>query len=118
LRDGRRLGAARIAAIITAVTDAIYEKLLVVAETDAEGYTVERERRTSVNHAMKTCRRAWNISAQRNPGKVQPLNPFAKMGLRSSDRATPTATFAELQAFRAKAIELGFASLATAALLG
>ena len=40
------------------------------------------------------------------------------MGLRSSDRETPTATFDELQAFRAKAIEMGHPSLATAALIG
>ena len=39
------------------------------------------------------------------------------MGLRSSDRETPTATFAELEAFRAKAIEMGYPSLATAALM-
>jgi hypothetical protein len=39
------------------------------------------------------------------------------MGLESSDRETPTATFAELQVFRAKAIEMGLPSLATAALI-
>jgi hypothetical protein len=38
------------------------------------------------------------------------------MGPESSDRETPTATFAELQVFRAKAIEMGLSSLATAAL--
>ena len=117
LKDGRRLGQARLTAITTAVTDAVYEKLLVVTEIDAEGNTVERERRTSVNHAMKTCRRAWNIAGRRKPGKVPPLNPFAKISLRSSDRETPTATFEELQAFRAKAVEMGHPSLATAALL-
>jgi len=90
---------------------------LIVTETDAGGNTVERERRTTVNHAMKTCRRAWNVAARRNPGKLPLINPFAKMGLRSSDRETPTATFAELQTFRTKAIEKGYASLATAALL-
>jgi hypothetical protein len=109
LKDGRRLGQARLTAITTAVTDAIYEKLLVV-----DG----RERRTTINHAMKTCRRAWNVATRRNPGKVPTVNPFAKMGLRSSDRETPTATFAELQAFRAKAVALGHPSLATAALIG
>jgi len=117
LKDGRRLGRARLALITTAITDMIYEKLLTVTEIDAEGNTVERERRTTVNHAMKTCRRAWNVAARRNPGKLPLVNPFAKMGLHSSDRETPTATFAELQAFRAKASALGFPSLATAALL-
>ena len=94
----------RLAAITTAVTDALYEKLLVVRTPRQRD---RRERRTTVNHAMKTCRRAWNVAARRNPGKVPPLNPFAQMGLRSSDRETPTATFEELQAFRVKAIEMG-----------
>jgi hypothetical protein len=68
---------------------------------------------------MKSCRRAWNVAMRRNPGKVPAVNPFAQMGLESSASAeTSTATFAELQAFRAKAIELGHPSLATAALIG
>jgi hypothetical protein len=115
LRDGRRLGQARLTAITTAVTDELYEKLLIV--TDEAGNVIG-ERRTTVNHAMKTCRRAWNVVARRHPGKLPLVNPFAQMGLRSSDRETPTATYAELQAFRAKAVELGLPSLATAALIG
>jgi hypothetical protein len=117
LKDGRRLGQVRLALITTAIIDSIYEKLLVITKTDAEGNKVQYERRTTINHAMKTCRRAWNVAARRNPAKVPSINPFARMGLRSSERETPTATFAELQAFRAKAVELGFPSLATASLL-
>jgi hypothetical protein len=117
LKDGRRLGAVRLGLITTAITDAVYEKLLVVTETDGTGNTVQWERRTTINHAMKSCRRAWNVAARRNPGKLPLINPFATMGLRSSDRETPTATYAELQAFRGKAVEMGFPSLATAALL-
>jgi len=118
LKDGRRLGTLRLAAIDTSLADELYGKLLVVRETDADGKVVERERRTTVNHAMKTCRRAWNVAARRNPGKLPHVNPFAAMGLESSDRETPTATFTELQAFRTKAIEMGLSSLATAALIG
>jgi hypothetical protein len=117
LKDGNRLGQARLTSITTAVVDALYEKLLVIKESDASGNVMERERRTTINHAMKTARRAWNVAARRNPGMVPVVNPFAKMGLRSSDRETPTAAFAELQAFRAKAIEMGLPSLATAALI-
>jgi hypothetical protein len=95
-----------------------FRSSLVVKETNADGKTIERERRTTVNHAMKSCRRAWKIAARRNPGKVPTANPFANMGLESSDRETPTATLAELQAFRMKAVELGLSSLATAALIG
>jgi hypothetical protein len=118
LKDGRRLGTMPLAAVTTAVTDALYDKLIVVQEKDAQGNVVERERRTTINHAMKTCRRAWNVASRRNPGKVPAVNPFARMGLQASSRETPTANFAELQAFRAKAIEMGLPSLATAALIG
>src|SRR5215831_10049188 len=109
LKDGRRLGAMPLTAITTAVTDALYAKLLVADNG--------RERRTTINHAMKSCRRAWNVANRRNPGKVPVVNPFARMGLQSSDRETPTASFAELQAFRAQAIVMGVPSLATAALI-
>jgi hypothetical protein len=40
------------------------------------------------------------------------------MGLLSSSRETPTATLAELRAFRSKAVEMGYPSLAAAALIG
>lgn len=115
LKDGRRLGQVRVTVIDTAVVDALYEKLLIV--TDAEGNIIG-ERRTTVNHAMKSCRRAWNVVTRRRPKMMPFTNPFATMGLRSSDRETPTATFEELEAFRAKAVENGLPSLATAALIG
>jgi hypothetical protein len=118
LQDGTRLGRKRLSAIDTALTDGLYEKLLILRTTDAKGNVVERERRTTINHAMKSCRRAWNICERRNPGKLPLVNPFAQMGLRSSDRETPTATYDELIAFRTKAVEMGLSSLATAALIG
>ena len=37
---------------------------------------------------MKACRRAWNVALRRNPAKVPTLNPFAQMGLISSNRVT------------------------------
>ena len=110
MKDGRRLGDVSLAAINTAVADTLYAKLLVADDG--------RERRTTINHAMKSCRRAWNLASRRNPGKVPMVNPFSKMGLRSSDRETPTASHDELQVFRAKAIDMGHPSLATAALIG
>jgi hypothetical protein len=118
MKDGRKLGTMPLASITTAVIDALYEKVLIIKETDAAGNIIERERRTTVNHAMKSCRRAWNVARRRNPDKVPLANPFAQMGLESSDRETPTASYAELQAFRAKAVEMGLPSLATAALIG
>jgi hypothetical protein len=104
--------------IDTALIDDLYEKLLILEVKDSQGNVVERERRTTVNHAMKSCRRAWNVAGRRNPGKLPQVNPFAKMGLRSSDRETPTATYEDLVAFRDKAADLGLSSLATAALIG
>jgi hypothetical protein len=118
LKDGRRLGQAPLSIITGAIADLAYEKLVAVQETDAAGNVIERERRTTINHAMKTCRRAWNVVARANPDKVPLTNPFARMGLKDVSRATPTATYEDLRAFRAKAIEMGFPSLATAALIG
>ena len=117
LKDGRRLGEARLSAITTAIADLVYEKLVIVTETHADGVTVERERRTTINHAMKSCRRAWNVAARANPGKVPLPNPFANMGIVSMSRETPTATYQDLQTFRPTAVEMGFRSLATAALV-
>jgi hypothetical protein len=118
LKNGRRLGTMPLTAITTAVVDAVYEALLTVTETDKDGNTVERERRTTVNHAMKSCRRAWNIVFRRHPTKAPHVNPFASMGLESSSRETPTATYDELVIFRTKAKEMELHSLATAALIG
>jgi hypothetical protein len=55
--------------------------------------------------------------SRRGAGR-RPVASFYRPGLECSDRETPTATYAELQAFRAKAIEMGLSSLATAALIG
>src|SRR5262249_193433 len=118
LSDGRRLGQVRLASVTSDVIDTLYDRLLVTKKTDAAGNVIERERRTTVNHAMKSCRRAWNVAARRNPGKVPLVNPFAQMGLKSSDRETPTPTYAQLHAFPAKTVEMGLSSLATAALIG
>jgi hypothetical protein len=118
LKDGKRLGEKHLKVIDTAFIDDLYEKLLVVRTTDSEGNVVEAERRTTINNAMRSCRRAWNVVARRHPGKLPFVNPFASMGLQSSSRETPTATYEELRAFRIKAAELGLPSLATAALVG
>src|SRR5262249_35084325 len=87
MKDGRRLGSVSLAAITTAVVDALYAKLPI---TD-DGHT----RTTTVNHAMKSARRAWNIASRRCPDKVPAINPFSKMGLKSSDRETAPATVEE-----------------------
>ena len=82
LKDGRRLGSVRVTAIDAAVVDALYERQLVVKETDANGKTVERERRTTINE-LKSCRRPWKIAARRNPGKV-PTLAWSRLSRRSS----------------------------------
>ena len=102
-----------MSSIDTAFVDDLFEKLLY---KDVDGEKVER--RTTVNHAMKTARGAWNTVSRANPGLFPPRNPFEKMGLQSNSRETPHANFAELKAFRAKAIEMGHPSLATGALIG
>ena len=86
--------------------------------TDADGNVVERERRTTVNHAMKSCRRAWNVVRAPQSRQAAAGQPVRADGPASSDRETPTATYDELHGFRAKAVEMGLPSLATAALIG
>jgi hypothetical protein len=117
LADGRRLGTIRLASITPAVADAVFEKLLIVRETDADGRVVERERCSRIVMAMKHVRRAWFVTARNHPDKVPFVNPFAKMELPSSQRETPAATYEELQIFRKTAREMGMPSLATAALI-
>jgi hypothetical protein len=112
LQDGNRLGGRLVKQLDTAAVDALFEKLLF---KDVNGEKVER--RTTVNHAMKTARSAWNTVARANPGVFPAKNPFERMGLQSTSRETPFATFAELQAFRSKAVEMGYQSIATGALI-
>lgn len=90
LKDGKRLGEKYLRVIDSAFIDDLYEKLLVVQTTDSEGNVVEGERRTTVNNAMRSCRRAWNVVARRHPGKLPLVYPFASMGLQSSRRVTLT----------------------------
>jgi hypothetical protein len=115
LKDGRELGSVQLKSISSAVVDAVFEKLLFVIKKDEAGTEIRRERRTTVNHAMKSCRRAWNVVARAYPHLV-PANPFSKMGLKSRSKPTPTATYDELLQFRKAAKIAGRSSLATAAL--
>lgn len=109
LKDGRTLGAVALAQITPEVVDALYDKLVVT-----EG---GRERRTTINHAMKSCRRAWNVGKRLRNQIVPALNPFSAMGLKGSTRETPTATWEHLVAFVRACDADGLASLGTAALV-
>ena len=122
LKDGTRAGSKQIAQFSKGFVDAIYAKLLVVEEKDADGNTVERERRRFANAAMSACRRAWFVGQRAQEKHVPAINPFSRMGLKARSpgapiRETPTATWEELAAFRATATKLGFCSVATAALV-
>jgi hypothetical protein len=114
LQDGKRLGTRRVTSLDTAFVDSLFAKLLY---KEVNGEKVER--RTTCNHAFKTARNAWNTISRANPGVFPLKNPFEKMGLIAGDtRETPHATFEQLMTFRANAIEMGYPSLATAAMMG
>jgi hypothetical protein len=113
LQDGSRLGGRRLAQFDTATVDSLFGKLLF---KDVKGESIER--RTTVNHAMKTARTAWNTVSRANASLFPAKNPFEKMGLQSTSRETPHATYEELKAFRSKAVEMGYQSIATGALHG
>jgi hypothetical protein len=122
LKDGTRAGSKQIGQFTKGFVDAVYAKLLVVEESDKDGNTIYRERRRFANAAMVACRRAWFVSQRAREKDVPAINPFSRMGLKARApnqpvRETPTATWEELVAFRRKANELGYRSVATAALL-
>jgi hypothetical protein len=122
LKDGTRAGSKQISHFSKGFVDAIYAKLLVVEEEDADGNIVERERRRFANAAMSACRRAWFVGQRAQEKHVPATNPFSRMGLKARApgqpvRETPTAIWEELVAFRAAARKLGYGSVATAALV-
>ena len=108
LKDSRRFGSLPLALITASAVDRLYEKLV-----DADG----RNRITTINHAMKSCRRAWNVMQRAEPKGVPPLKPFSRVGLKDVSRETPTATYDELLAVVAAADEAGRGSLGTAAMV-
>jgi hypothetical protein len=122
LKDGSRAGSKQISDFTKGFVDAIYAKLLIVEDEDADGNIVKRERRRFANASMSACRRAWFVGQRAQETKVPVVNPFSRMGLRTRApgqpaRETPTATWDELVAFRMAAKKLGYSSVATAALL-
>ena len=122
LKDGSRAGSKQISDFTKGFVDAVYAKLLVVEDEDADGNIVKRERRRSANAAMTACRRAWFVGQRAQETKVPAVNPFSRMGLKTRApgqpaRETPTATWDELVAFRMAAKQLGYGSVGTAALL-
>src|SRR5262249_62295553 len=66
---------------------------------------------------MDVCRRAWAVAYRCHPSSVSAQNPFSKMGLSYKARQTRAATIDELNRFVAKADELGYRSIGTAALI-
>ncbi|MCA6122124.1 hypothetical protein J6500_09505 [Bradyrhizobium sp. WSM 1704] len=122
LKDGTRAGSKQISQFTKGFVDMIYAKLLVVEEKDADGKIVERERRRFANASMTACRRAWFVGQRAQEKLVPAINPFSRMGLKARSpgmpvRETPTATWDDLVAFRKAAMRLGYASIATAALV-
>ena len=121
LKDGSRAGSKQVGDFTKAFVDAVYAKLLVVENLDAQGNVVRRERRRMAIAAMGACRRAWFVMQRAEEAIVPADNPFAKMGLKKlapgqKKSETPTATWDELVAFRTSAVKLGYGSIATAAL--
>lgn len=121
MKNGQRFGLGSLLKIDTATIDKLYDKLLIVeAVTKAEDgttVTTRRARQTTVNHAMKSCRRAWNVAFRAHPKTVPAANPFSKMGLESSSKPTPTATYDELLRFVEACDVANRSSLGTAALI-
>lgn len=122
LSDGSRVGAKHVGDFTKAFADAVFAKLLTVSTTAADGTVTTRARRPAAIAAMGACRRAWFVMNRTEETIVPAVNPFSKMGLKKlapgeKPRETTTATWEDLEAFRAEAIRKDFKSLATAALM-
>jgi hypothetical protein len=89
LKDGSRTGSKQISDFTKGFVDAIYAKLLVVEDKDADGNIVKRERRRTANAAMTACRRAWFVGQRAQEAKVPVINPFSRMGLRTRAPGQP-----------------------------
>jgi hypothetical protein len=118
LKDGRRIGSLAVALITTKMADRLLEKLGSVVEKDADGNEVIRERKTTVNHAMKSCRRAWNVVYRAEPKIVPKENPFSRMGLDESSVPSVNATYEQLKAFVHCCDGNARRSIGTAAMIG
>ena len=120
--NGTRAGSRQIGQFTKGFVDAVYAKLLIVEERDKNGNIIHRERPRFANAAVVACRRAWFVGHRAREKNVPAINPFSRMGLKArapnrAARETPTATWVELVAFCLKANEMGYRSVATAALL-
>lgn len=80
LKDGTRAGSKQISDFTKGFVDAVYAKLLVVEDKDADGNVVGRERRRFANAAMVACRRAWFVGQRAEEKRVPAINPFSRMG--------------------------------------
>ena len=100
------LGQRKASAVNAAAADRLY----------ARWRTKYGERQAT--YAMQVCRLVWNWAVRHHDKTGVTFNPFAKMALTStaSEGNRPT-TRAEYDLYRAKAHELGFHSMATAAAL-
>jgi hypothetical protein len=132
LKDGQRFGDVLLASIDGGIVDLLYEKLLPMRDGQGQqlplfrdglpvvtksGEPVLRERRVVVNHAMKSCRRAWNIGIRRYAAIVPAANPFARMGLVAAEGKVEAANWKELEAAVIQADAMGLFSLGTAMML-
>ena len=106
LRKSRlRFGATMVAEILPHHADRLFEK---IRDGGKSGNRV-----TTASHAIRAMRRAWNVVHRDYPKLVPESNPFRRVeGIGSSGAETQYANLEQLEAFVAKANELGHPSVA------
>lgn len=109
-KSGKTFGQVPAKSIKERHVDRLYEGLQWVKEKDG----TMRRRLAMANAAMRAARRTWSIA--KRAGWVDG-NPFLKMELEETGGNTRAAMRAEVEAFVAKADELGSPSMGTAAML-
>jgi hypothetical protein len=101
LEGGCRFGQMMLGNIDATIVDKLHEALLPLRDEsgkpvplfpegplpEANGVPLYAERRTSVNHAINSCRTAWNVVHGLWPKEVPAVNPFGETGLAPAHEA-------------------------------
>ncbi|MDB5725740.1 MAG: hypothetical protein JWQ16_2494 [Novosphingobium sp.] len=121
-------GDRRAGAIDAEAADKLYAKLKLPRPVDTSKMSEKEAARARARAAqgrerqaayeMSTCRRIWGLAARKSATTGVTSNPFAKMKIRSTSlKGNRETSRAEYDLYRAKAREMGWQSMATAAAL-
>jgi hypothetical protein len=115
LKSGTKFGTVQVADITPTVADRIYIRLR--DRVEGKGEPQGEPRASFASQAIKSIRRAWNACWRDNQAAYPKDNPFMGVELEKSGRKRGFALRDDMLAFVAKADELGYPMVGTAAMI-